>query len=63
MNRGKNFRLLVTALRRINDTIYAVGAPHGTPEYFRIREIAVNALKTVGEPVSLPRELPRPPGD
>lgn len=31
--------------KNINDIIYAKGAPLGSPEYFRIRELCTEALK------------------
>ena len=43
--------LAFSALRRINDTIYAQGAPLGSDAYFTIRTLAVDALRAAGEPV------------
>jgi hypothetical protein len=39
---------LVAALNKINATIFAKGAPFGSPEYFEIRAIAVDAIKAAG---------------
>ena len=38
---------LESTLRAINDTIYAIGAPLGSPEYFRVRALCCDALKVV----------------
>lgn len=40
---------LIAALKAINRTIYAVGAPLGSDRYFVIRETVVNALLNAGE--------------
>lgn len=46
------YRKTVEALQTINRTIYAKGAPLGTPDYFAIREAAVSTLLEIGEQVS-----------
>jgi hypothetical protein len=43
---------LVAALRKINDTIYSVGAPLGSDRYFDIRGAACNALRDAGENIT-----------
>lgn len=40
------FWAMLCALRAINDTSFAKGAPLGSPTYFEIRQLAVNAIKT-----------------
>jgi hypothetical protein len=39
---------LIGALNEINLVIFARGAPIGSDEYFKIREIVVKAIKAAG---------------
>lgn len=41
-------RVLASALNKINKTIYAIGAPLGSPEYFKIRRLCVDSLTKTG---------------
>lgn len=49
MTDAEKIKILADALRAINSTIYAVGAPLGSVGYFVIRQDATSALKRVGE--------------
>lgn len=42
---AKTIEDLLAALDTINSTIFAVGAPLGSDNYFHIRTVAVSALK------------------
>jgi len=33
--------------KRINDAVYAKGAPLGSPEYFEVRELCTRAFKSI----------------